>query len=158
MQQGAQTLFVMPSSHITQLSQLKGKLIGVNAPQNIDYLLGVSVLKENGIDPSDVKFPTAKDKASAQFGGAIPFPDMGQDLASGELSAAIMPEPFASLAEQDFGAVPLADLNQGATSDFPIEGYVVTKAWADGQPEHAPAVPGRALSRPGDRGHRPLRR
>jgi NitT/TauT family transport system substrate-binding protein len=134
MQQGAQTLFVMPSSHITQLSQLKGKLIGVNAPQNIDYLLGVSVLKENGIDPSDVKFPTAKDKASAAFGGAIPFPDMGQDLASGELSAAIMPEPFASLAEQDFGAVPLADLNQGATSDFPIEGYVVTKAWAAANP------------------------
>jgi NitT/TauT family transport system substrate-binding protein len=134
MQQGAQTLFVMPSSHITQLSQLKGKLIGVNAPQNIDYLLGVSVLKENGIDPSDVKFPTPKDKASAQFGGAIPFPDMGQDLASGELSAAIMPEPFASLAEQDFGAVPLADLNQGATSDFPIEGYVVTKAWAAANP------------------------
>jgi NitT/TauT family transport system substrate-binding protein len=134
MQQGAQTLFVMPSSHITQLSQLKGKLIGVNAPQNIDYLLGVSVLKENGIDPSDVKFPTANDKASAAFGGAIPFPDMGQDLASGELSAAIMPEPFASLAEQDFGAVPLADLNQGATSDFPIEGYVVTKAWAAANP------------------------
>ncbi len=134
MQQGAQTLFVMPSSHITQLSQLKGKLVGVNAPENIDYLLGVSVLKENGINPSDVKFPTAKDKASAQFGGAIPFPDMGQDLASGELSAAVMPEPFASLAEQNFGAVPLADLNQGATSDFPIEGYVVTKAWAAANP------------------------
>jgi NitT/TauT family transport system substrate-binding protein len=134
MQQGAQTLFVMPSSHITQLSQLKGKLVGVNAPQNIDYLLGVSVLKENGIDPTDVKFPTAKDKASAQFGGAIPFPDMGLDLDKGELSAAIMPEPFASLAEQDYGAVPLADLNQGATSDFPIEGYVVTKAWAAANP------------------------
>ena len=76
MQQGAQTLFVMPSSHITQLSQLKGKLIGVNAPTNIDYLLGVSVLKENGINPDVVKFPNGKDKASAQYddGGAIPFP------------------------------------------------------------------------------------
>ncbi len=79
MQQGAQTLFVMPSSHITQLSQLKGKLIGVNAPTNIDYLLGVSVLKENGINPDDVKFPNGKDKASAQYddGGAIPFPVHG---------------------------------------------------------------------------------
>jgi NitT/TauT family transport system substrate-binding protein len=134
MQQGAQTLFVMPSSHITQLSQLKGKLIGVNAPQNIDYLLGVSTLKENGINPSDVKFPTATDKDFATTDGAIPFPEMGADLNSGELSAAIMPEPFASLAEQQFGAVPLADLNQGATSDFPIEGYVVTKAWAEQNP------------------------
>jgi NitT/TauT family transport system substrate-binding protein len=136
MQQGAQTLFVMPSSHITKLSQLKGKLIGVNAPLNIDYLLGVSVLKENGLNPNDVKFPNGKDKASAQYhlGGAIPFPDMAEDLAEGEMSAAIMPEPFASLAEQDYGAVPLADLNQGATTDFPIEGYVVTKAWAAANP------------------------
>ena len=45
-----------------------------------------------------------------------------------------MPEPFASIAEQEYGAVPLADLNQGATSDFPIEGYVVTKAWAAQNP------------------------
>ena len=134
MQEGAQTLFVMPSSHITRLSELKGKLIGVNAPENIDYLLGVSVLKENGINPSDVKFPTATDKDFATTAGAIPFPEMGADLSSGELSAAIMPEPFASLAEQQFGAVPLADLNQGATSDFPIEGYVVTKAWAEQNP------------------------
>jgi NitT/TauT family transport system substrate-binding protein len=136
MQQGAQTLFVMPSSHITQLSQLKGKLIGVNAPSNIDYLLGVSVLKENGINPDDVKFPNGKDKASAQYndGGAIPFPSMAQDLAKNEVAGAIMPEPFASIAEQQYGAVPLADLNQGATSDFPIEGYVVTKAWAAANP------------------------
>jgi NitT/TauT family transport system substrate-binding protein len=136
MQQGAQTIFVMPKSHITQLSQLKGKLVGVNAPNNIDYLLDVSVLKENGIDPTAVEFPTGQDKASAQYkdDGAIPFPFMAQDLASGEMAAATMPEPFASIAEQQFGAVPLADLNQGATTDFPIEGYVVTKAWAQQNP------------------------
>ena len=45
-----------------------------------------------------------------------------------------MPEPFASIAEQEYGAVPLADLNQGATTDFPIEGYVVTKTWAEQNP------------------------
>jgi NitT/TauT family transport system substrate-binding protein len=134
MQQGAQTLFVMPSSHITKLSELKGKLIGVNAPDNIDYLLGVSVLKENGVNPGTVKFPTAKDKEFATTQGAIPFPSMAKVLHAGEVAAAIMPEPFASLAEQDYGAVPLADLNQGATTDFPIEGYVVTKAWAAQNP------------------------
>jgi NitT/TauT family transport system substrate-binding protein len=130
MSQGAQTIFTMPSSHITSLAQLKGKLIGVNAPDNIDYLLGVSVLKENGINAKDVEFPTAKDKDFAATGGAIPFPDMALDLSKGDMAAAIMPEPFASLAEQEYGAVPLADLNQGATTNFPIEGYVVTKAWA----------------------------
>jgi NitT/TauT family transport system substrate-binding protein len=136
MQQGAQTIFVMPKSHIKSLAQLKGKLVGVNAPKNIDYLLDASVLQENGINPDQVKFPTGQDKASKQYndGGAIPFPDMAADLANGDMAAATLPEPFATLAEQDFGAVPLTDLNQGTTTDFPIEGYVVTKAWAAKNP------------------------
>jgi NitT/TauT family transport system substrate-binding protein len=124
----------MPKSHISSLSQLKGKLVGVNAPDNIDYLLDVSVLQENGIDRNNVKFPARADKAFAATDGAIPFPDMASDLASGKIAAATMPEPFASIAEQQYGAVPLADLNQGATTDFPIEGYVVTKAWAEHNP------------------------
>jgi NitT/TauT family transport system substrate-binding protein len=124
MSQGAQTIFTMPSSKITTLAGLKGKLVGVNAPGNIDYLLGVSVLQENGISPTSVDFPTQP----------IAFPLMGGELKSGKIAAAIMPEPFASLAEQQDGAVPLADLNQGATTDFPIEGYVVTKQWAAQNP------------------------
>jgi NitT/TauT family transport system substrate-binding protein len=124
MQQGAQTIFTMPTSKIKTLSELKGKLVGVNAPGNIDYLLGVSVLQENGVNPSSVQFPTAP----------IPFPQMAGKLAAGQISAAILPEPFASQAEQQYGAVPLADLNQGATADFPVEGYVVTKAWAQQYP------------------------
>ena len=130
MQQGAQTIFTMPNSKIKTLAQLKGHLIGVNAPGNIDYLLGVSVLSENNVDRNNVTFPDAKMKNFAATGGAIPFPFMAADLAKGEIAAAIMPEPFASQAEQEYGAVPLADLNQGATQDFPIEGYVTTKAWA----------------------------
>src|SRR6202012_5755204 len=124
MQQGAQTIFTMPNSKIKTLAELKGQLVGVNAPGNIDYLLGVSVLQENGITPSTVKFPAAP----------IAFPNMGGERESGKCPAAILPEPFASLAEQEYGAVPLADLNQGATSDFPVEGYVVTKQWAKDNP------------------------
>jgi NitT/TauT family transport system substrate-binding protein len=134
MQQGAQTIFTMPNSKIKSLADLKGKLVGVNAPGNIEYLLDISVLQENGINPKDVQFPSASDKAFAATGGAIPFPNMAQDLADGEIAAATLPEPFASQAEQQYGAVPLADLNQGATSDFPVEGYVVTKQWAAQNP------------------------
>jgi NitT/TauT family transport system substrate-binding protein len=124
MQQGAQTIFTMPTSKIKSLSQLKGHLVGVNAPGNIDYLLDVSVLQENGITPASVKFPAKP----------IPFPQMGQLLEDGQIAAATLPEPFASQAEQQYGAVPLADLNQGATTDFPVEGYVVTKQWAAQNP------------------------
>ena len=134
MQQGAQTIFTMPNSKIKTLADLKGKLVGVNAPGNIDYLLDVSVLQENNVNPKDVQFPSSSDKAFAATGGAIPFPSMAQDLADGEIAAATLPEPFASQAEQQYGAVPLADLNQGATSNFPVEGYVVTKQWAQQNP------------------------
>jgi len=55
---------------------------------------------------------------------------MTAKLQSGAISAALLPEPFASGAEQAQGVVPLADLNQGATTAFPVAGYVVTKQWA----------------------------
>lgn len=135
-QAGAQTIFTMPSEHINSLSQLQGKLVGVNGPANIDYLLDESVLQQNGLNPKSVVFPDGSDPASARYhdGGAIPFPDMAGLLASGKLAAATLAEPFASIAEEQYGAVPLADLNQGATSQFPIEGYVVTKQWAQQNP------------------------
>jgi NitT/TauT family transport system substrate-binding protein len=59
---------------------------------------------------------------------------MAAQLAAGTIDAAAMPEPFATSAEQKYGAVELADLNQGATEQFPIQGYVVTKAWAQQNP------------------------
>ncbi|MGH3249859.1 MAG: ABC transporter substrate-binding protein [Trebonia sp.] len=124
MQQGAQAIYTMPGSKIKTLSDLKGHLLGINAPLNINYLLAASVLTENGIKLTQVNFPTAP----------IPFPVMAQELAAGKIDAAAMPEPFATAAEQQYGAVELADLNQGATEQFPIQGYVVTRSWAEQNP------------------------
>ena len=50
-------------------------------------------------------------------------------LKSGRLSAAWLPQPFGTMAEQDFGAVQLADLDQGALTNFPIGCYIGTSAW-----------------------------
>jgi NitT/TauT family transport system substrate-binding protein len=124
MQEGTQAIYTMPSTHITSLNGLKGHLLGINAPFNINYLLAASVLTENGIKLSKVQFPTQP----------IPFPNMAAELAAGKIAAAAMPEPFATAAEQKYGAVPLADLNQGATLSFPIQGYVVTRSWAEQNP------------------------
>jgi NitT/TauT family transport system substrate-binding protein len=124
MQQGSQVILTMPKSKIETLAQLKGHVVGVNAPDNINYLLDVSVLQENGVNPASVKFPT----------DPIALPQMGSMLASGQIAAASMPEPFASQAEEQYGATTLADMNQGATTDFPIQGYVVTKQWAAKNP------------------------
>jgi NitT/TauT family transport system substrate-binding protein len=124
MQQGTQAIYTMPNSKIKTLSDLKGKVLGINAPLNINYLLAASVLTENNIPVNQVRFPTQP----------IAFPDMAAELAAGKIDAAAMPEPFATAAEQQYGVVELADLNQGATEQFPIQGYVVTKSWAEQNP------------------------
>ncbi len=119
MEPGAQGIYTMPGSPIKTLADLRGKTIAINAPDNILYLLAASVLSEHGISPSSVHFVTK-----------YAFPEMPAALKAGAIDAAVLPEPFASLAEQTDGAVPLADLDQGATTGFPIAGYVVTKQWA----------------------------
>jgi NitT/TauT family transport system substrate-binding protein len=133
MEAGAQTLFTMPDSPIKTLAELKGKTVAINAPNNILYLLAASVLAEHGIAPKEVKFVTS-----------YSFPQMPGELKAGAINAAVLPEPFASVAEQQDGAVQLADLNQGATASFPVEGYVVTKQWAQKYP-HTLAAFYRAL-------------
>jgi NitT/TauT family transport system substrate-binding protein len=124
MQQGTQAIYTMPGSKITKLTELKGHTLGINAPLNINYLLAASVLTENGIKLGQVRFPSAP----------IPFPQMASELAAGKIDAAAMPEPFATAAEQRYGVVELTDLNQGATVQFPIQGYVVTRSWAEQNP------------------------
>jgi NitT/TauT family transport system substrate-binding protein len=120
---GAQGIYVMPDSPIKSLTDLRGRTIAINAPKNILYLLVASVLAEHGLPVNSVKFITN-----------IPFPAMPTALKDGKIDAAVLPEPFASVAEQADGAVPLADLDQGATTNFPVEGYVVTKQWAQKYP------------------------
>ena len=124
MEPGAQDLYTMPTSSIRSLGDLKGRTVAINAPNNILYLLAASVLTEHGISPKNVHFVTK-----------YAFPQIPAELSAGAVNAAVLPEPFASIAEQSYGAVPLADLNQGATTSFPVEGYVATKQWAKQHPQ-----------------------
>ncbi len=119
---GAQAIYTMPNSPVKDIADLKNQIIAINAPKDILYLLAASVLAEHGIAPGLVKF------------ASVPFTEMVPEMQSGAVSAAVMPEPFASGAEQDNGSVPLVDLNQGATEAFPVAGYVVTKQWAEKNP------------------------
>jgi NitT/TauT family transport system substrate-binding protein len=68
MQPENQALYTLPGSRITNVSELKGARIGVNAKNNIGTLLISSVLKEFGISAGQVHFV------------AVNFPDMGPDL------------------------------------------------------------------------------
>jgi NitT/TauT family transport system substrate-binding protein len=55
-------------------------------------------------------------------------------LKAGRVDAAVLPEPFASIAGLSLGVVPLIDLDQGATLSFPVQGCAVTRAWARTHP------------------------
>jgi NitT/TauT family transport system substrate-binding protein len=123
MMPGAQGLYTMPNSSIRNLTDLKNHTIAINAPNNILYLLAASVLAEHGIPAKSVRFAN------------VSFPLMPVKLQAGAVNAAVLPEPFASGAEQAEGAVQLIDLDQGATTGFPIAGYVVTKQWAQQNPK-----------------------
>jgi NitT/TauT family transport system substrate-binding protein len=114
-----QEIIVPPGSKITSLAGLEGKTVAVNAPRNIGSLLVDSVLVEHHISPASVKIVY------------IPFPAMGTALnVKHTVDAAFVPEPFISLYGQEYGDQELVNLAQGATSNFPIEGYAVTRRWA----------------------------
>ena len=122
MEPGTQGIYTLPDSPVANLGDLKGQTVAINAPDNILFLLTASVLAEHGVSPRSVHF------------ASIPFPEMTGELKSAAVSVTVMPEPYASGAEEAQGGVPLADLDQGATTNFPVEGYVVTKKWAAEHP------------------------
>jgi NitT/TauT family transport system substrate-binding protein len=122
MEPGAQGLYVMPSSRIKTLADLEGKVIGVNAPGNILYLLAASALSDHGLKVSGARF------------AYYPLPQMAAMLKAGKIAAAVLPEPFASQAQLSMGVTVLADLDQGATAAFPVQGCAVTRQWASLHP------------------------
>jgi NitT/TauT family transport system substrate-binding protein len=122
MDPGTQGLYVMPGSRISTLAGLEGKTVGVNAPENILYLLVASVLANHGLRASGVHF------------AYYPLPEMAAMLKAGKIAAAVLPEPFATQAEQSMGVTMIADLDQGATSSFPVQGCAVTRQWAAAHP------------------------
>jgi NitT/TauT family transport system substrate-binding protein len=134
MQQGSQVILTLPKYHINSMQELEGHYLAVNAAGNIEELLARSALADDGIKQDLVHFSTG-----------IPFPDMEAALQAGSytapgshtaqpVQAVVVPEPFASMITRDLGAATIADLNQGATTQFPIEGYVATEAWVQANP------------------------
>jgi NitT/TauT family transport system substrate-binding protein len=122
-----QEIVVPANSKITKMSQLAGQTVALNAKNNIGQLLVDSMLQDNAVPLSKVKTPV------------YPFPAMGPLLAQHKLTAAWLPEPFISEFEEKYGVQPLADANQGAAENLPIEGYVATQSWINKYPHTAEA-------------------
>jgi NitT/TauT family transport system substrate-binding protein len=116
-------LFVRNGSDITRLRQLEGKKVSVAGHDDIATLLIDSLLSDNGVPAGKVILVPG-----------IPLPADPAKISQGAFTAAPIPEPFVSEGEQQFGLQELADLDQGGTENFPIQGFAVTQAWARQNP------------------------
>ena len=127
MEANNQDIMVPPGSGIKTVSELKGKRIAVNVTHNIGQLLVSSVLSDNAVPVDSVRFVP------------VEFPDMAKALQDHTVDAAWEPDPFITEAEENVGAIPLADSNQGTTENLPIAGYMVTASWLKKYPNTAAA-------------------
>jgi NitT/TauT family transport system substrate-binding protein len=122
-------LVIAANSPIRTITDLVGKKIGVNGTNSIGTLLISALLAEHGISPGTVTFVTDTEG----------FPAMPAELADGAWAAAFLAEPYVTIAGEDYGERELADLDQGATQGFPIDGYIATRTWAKDHPKTAAA-------------------
>ena len=125
MQPGNQALYVLPKSPYKTVADLARDhaSIGINSPNNIAQVLLGSLFAANGL-----KLNSIKQKVQPVF------PLMPAYLNAHKIDAAWLPEPFGTEAEQDYGAVQLADLDQGAIQDFPIGTIVGDAQWVRTHP------------------------
>lgn len=107
------------TSKIKSIKQLRGKTLSVAAPGDIGTLLVDSLLADNDIAAGDVKLKPG-----------VPLNLAPALIGKGAVTAAPVPEPFVSECEEAYGLQEVADLDQGGTADFPIQGFAVTQAWA----------------------------
>jgi NitT/TauT family transport system substrate-binding protein len=116
-------MLVAHGSKIDKVKELAGKTIAVAGHDDIATLLIDSLLTENNVSLKNVK---------VKPGFALPaIPAL---LNKHAIDAGPVPEPFVSEGEENLGVQQLADLDQGATENFPIQGFAVTQAWAQKYP------------------------
>ena len=124
MQAGNQALYVMPSSGYKTVKDLVKDhvAVGVNTLHNIGTVLLGSLLASNNY------------KVGALTQSPQILPNMPKLLDAGTIKAAWLPEPFATEAQQEYGAVQLADFDQGSLENFPIGTIVGANAWVSSHP------------------------
>jgi NitT/TauT family transport system substrate-binding protein len=121
-----QEIMTPPHSRLATPAQLRGKTIAVNAVDSVTTDLLYTALAPYRIAPGQVHVV------------AIPFPVMPAALAAGRVDAIYEVEPYVSEAAERYGD-DLADIDTGASANFPINGYGALASWAARYPRTARA-------------------
>ena len=124
MQPGNQGLYVMPSSPFKTVEEVARAhaAVGVNSLHNIGSVLLGSLLTAHGYGVGSVtQTPEI-------------LPSMPLLLSEHKIAAAWLPEPFGTEAQEQFGAVELADFDSGSLQNFPIGTIVGNSQWVKSHP------------------------
>ena len=121
LQPGSEALYVMPDSRFKTVASL-GKYharVGLNTPNDVGDVMVGALLEDAGYTLKNIR----------QVIPAGGFPALLKMLPAGKVDAIWLPEPLGTIAEQELGAVPLADFDQGSMQNFPFTGYIGTTQW-----------------------------
>jgi len=119
---GVQGVYALPGSGISSPADLAGKRIAINGLGNIMELTTRAALEENGVDPNSVEFV---EPAPPEF-----LPGM----ASGNVDAAWLVEPFVSIGTDTQQAQLVLDVFAGPTEDLPVAGWITSAPFAAENP------------------------
>jgi NitT/TauT family transport system substrate-binding protein len=123
---GAFGVMVAKDSPIKQVSDLKGKKVGVNIVGGLGTLTMSPHLKLAGLDPAPGK--------DVQY-VVIPTTEWLSSLDKGSVDAVWMTDPYLSQAKRQLGATMLLDTMSGPTESLPITGWAATEKWTRDNPE-----------------------
>ncbi|WP_243791429.1 ABC transporter substrate-binding protein [Saccharopolyspora gloriosae] len=119
---GTAVIMVPPDSPVRAPADLAGRVVGVSAIGTVSDLLVKSALHEAGV-PVDGVHPTP-----------ISFPNMPAALAQRRLDAALLTEPFITIATREGSARTLVDAATGLADGLPLSGYGATARFVQDNP------------------------
>ncbi|TDD80454.1 transporter substrate-binding domain-containing protein [Actinomadura darangshiensis] len=109
-------------STIAKVADLKGRKIAVNTLKGINEVAVASVLKKNGLRRGDAELVE------------VPIPNMPAALKNGQVDAAMLSEPFITVAEGQ-GAKRLPVSYAGMGAHLPFAGWFTSKQYAGKNPD-----------------------
>ncbi|NKQ55155.1 ABC transporter substrate-binding protein [Amycolatopsis sp. K13G38] len=116
------SLVTLPGSGYTDLAAKKTPRIAVDDGNGLGKLAVDSMFTTAGADPGKIKFITRS------------FDRMADALRDGSADAALLVEPYLTVAQENLGAEILADSSRGATTNFPVSSYASSGMFARANP------------------------
>lgn len=116
-------LVATKDSGIKSTKDLAGKKIATNSLASLSEIQTRVALKNAGVDPDSVQIIP------------IPYANQGAALASGQVDAAQMAEPFLTKAKKDYGVVPLAALDAAIMPNLPVSTWLTSKKMVEQNPD-----------------------